>query len=220
MPEELEFGERSNDAGLRLRKGGERRVHEQRRVVGRSSAGRRRAERRRAKLRTLVFAAAALATTHSVKTRPLTPGVSVSMADFRAVAPARAYDRFIAEAAEAYTLDPALIRAVMQAESAFDPTVVSQAGAQGLMQLMPALADEMGVVDAFDPRQNIMGGAKYLRSLLDRHQGNVRLTLASYNAGPTNVKRYRGVPPFRETLNYVKKITALIADARASSGDD
>ena len=167
-------------------------------------------------MRTMLLAAAALATTHTVKTqtKPLRPGVSVSMNDFRALEPERAYDDIIADAAAEYDLDPALIRAVMRAESAFNPLVVSPAGAQGLMQLMPALAEEMGVVDPFDPRQNIMGGSRYLRWLLDHNRGNIPLTLAGYNAGPTIVAKYRKVPPFRETQNYVKKITGFIADAR------
>ena len=167
-------------------------------------------------MRTMLLAAAALATTHTVKTqtKPLRPGVSVSMNDFRALEPERAYDDIIAEAAAEYDLDPALIRAVMRAESAFNPMVVSPAGAQGLMQLMPALAEEMGVVDPFDPRQNIMGGSRYLRWLLDHNRGNIPLTLAGYNAGPTIVAKYRKVPPFRETQNYVKKITGFIKDAQ------
>jgi len=136
------------------------------------------------------------------------------MHDFRAVPAEQAYDEIIAEAAAAYDLDPELIRAVMRAESAFNPTVISPAGAQGLMQLMPALAEEMGVGDAFDPRENIMGGAKYLRWLLDRNRGNIPLTLAGYNAGPTVVSKYRKVPPFRETQNYVKRITGFLADAK------
>ena len=163
-----------------------------------------------------MLAAAALATTHNVKTqtKPLLPSVAVSMDDFRALQPDRAYDDIIAEAAAEYDLNPELIRAVMRAESAFNPMVVSPAGAQGLMQLMPALAEEMGVIDAFDPRQNIMGGAKYLRWLLDRNRGNIPLSLAGYNAGPTVVAKYRKVPPFRETQNYVKKITGFLADAK------
>jgi soluble lytic murein transglycosylase-like protein len=84
------------------------------------------------------------------------------------------------------------------------------------MQLMPALATELGVTDATDPRQNIMGGSLYLRQLLDAHRGNVRLALASYNAGPGNVAKYRAIPPFKETQNYVKKVTALLADAKAA----
>jgi soluble lytic murein transglycosylase-like protein len=164
----------------------------------------------------MLLAAAALATTHTVKThtKPLLPNVAVSMDDFRAVQPDRAYDDIIAEAAAEYDLNPELIRAVMRAESAFNPMVVSPAGAQGLMQLMPALAEEMGVTDAFDPRQNIMGGARYLRWLLDRNRGNIPLSLAGYNAGPTVVAKYRKIPPFRETQNYVKKITGFLEDAK------
>jgi soluble lytic murein transglycosylase-like protein len=201
--------------GIGLRHGEDRR-HGDRRDSGRITRGRRRRERRRSSLRTLFLAAAALATTHTARThtKPLRPEVAVSMHDFRAVPAEQAYDEIIAEAAAAYDLDPELIRAVMRAESAFNPTVISPAGAQGLMQLMPALAEEMGVGDAFDPRENIMGGAKYLRWLLDRNRGNIPLTLAGYNAGPTVVSKYRKVPPFRETQNYVKRITGFLADAK------
>ncbi len=132
---------------------------------------------------------------------------------FRPVPAREAYDDLIREAAQLYRLDENLIRGVMQAESSFNPLVVSPAGAQGLMQIMPGLAEEFGVTDPFDPRQNIMAGARYLRQLLDSHSGNVKLTLASYNAGPGNVARYKGVPPFRETRNYVKKITEYLAEA-------
>jgi soluble lytic murein transglycosylase-like protein len=87
------------------------------------------------------------------------------------------------------------------------------------MQIMPALAKDLGVTDPFDPRQNIMAGARYLRRLLDVHSGNVALALASYNAGPANVARYKGMPPFRETRNYVKKIKGYLAEADASATD-
>lgn len=140
----------------------------------------------------------------------LIPSVSVEMGNFVPIRPEDAYEELIKEAADVHKLDPALIRAVMRTESAFNPAAVSPVGAMGLMQLMPALAEEMGVADPFDPRDNIMGGAKYLRQLLDAHEGNIKLTLASYNAGPGNVKRYRGVPPFEETRNYVRKITELL----------
>jgi soluble lytic murein transglycosylase-like protein len=136
--------------------------------------------------------------------------VSVEMGNFIPIRPEDAYEELIKEAADVHKLSPALIRAVMRTESAFNPAAVSPVGAMGLMQLMPALAEEMGVTDPFDPRDNIMGGAKYLRQLLDEHEGNIRLTLASYNAGPGNVRRYRGVPPFKETRNYVRKITELL----------
>lgn len=200
----------------------DRRRHSRRRTP-RFGWDRRRGERRRQQLRTLLFAAATIAVPgHAklLKPKPPSPHVSVSMDDFTAVRPEQAYDALIAEAALAYDLSPALIKAVMRTESAFNPMVVSPVGAQGLMQLMPALAREMGVDDPFDPRQNVMGGARYLRQLLDAHRGNITLTLASYNAGPGNVARYKGVPPFKETRNYVKKIRALLAAERhAETGD-
>ena len=117
-------------------------------------------------------------------------------------------------------MDANLIHAVMQAESAFHPYAVSRAGAEGLMQLMPELSDEMGVSDAFDPRENIMGGVRYLKRLLDYHDGNLDLALASYNAGPGNVERYGGVPPFRETRSYIKTIKQILAARRRSADAD
>jgi soluble lytic murein transglycosylase-like protein len=132
---------------------------------------------------------------------------------------ARAYDGLIREAAGRYKLDEDLIRAVIRAESSFDPLQVSPAGAKGLMQIMPILAKELNVRDPFDPRQNIMAGAKYLRRLLDAHSGNVSLALASYNAGPSTVARYKGMPPFRETRNYVKKIKGYLAEAERAETD-
>ena len=135
------------------------------------------------------------------------------------ISPQEAYEGAIVEAAERYRLDPVLIRSVIQIESAFDALAVSPVGAQGLMQLMPEVAEEMGVADPFNPRENIMGGSRLLRNLLNHFKGNVKLTLAGYNAGPGAVKRFRGrIPPFRETQNYVKRITRLMAD-NSTSGD-
>lgn len=136
-------------------------------------------------------------------------GTVTTRADFRL--PDYAFDGLIREAAERYGLAPALIRAVIQTESAFDPLAESKAGARGLMQLMPALATELGVADAFDPRENIMAGTRYLSSLLADHRGNLELALASYNAGPATVARYQGMPPYKETQRYVRTITRLIA---------
>jgi soluble lytic murein transglycosylase-like protein len=149
----------------------------------------------------------------------LEPQVDVAT-EFVFVKPSEAYEEIIQEAAAEYDLDANLIRAVMQTESAFHPYAVSRAGAEGLMQLMPALADEMGVSDSFDPRENIMGGARYLKRLLDYHNGDLDLALASYNAGPGNVERYGGIPPFRETRKYVKTIKALYAKSRRASNAD
>jgi len=130
------------------------------------------------------------------------------------VAPDRAYDEIITEASAEYGVDPELVRAVIRAESRFDPMAESDAGAKGLMQLMPILSKELGVQDPFDPRENIFGGVQYLSRLLERHKGDITLALASYNAGPRNVARYRGVPPFKETRRYVKKIRGMMAEAR------
>ena len=125
------------------------------------------------------------------------------------------FEILIQEAADTHDIDADLIRAVVQTESEFNPTVVSPAGAKGLMQLMPAVVRDMGVVDALDPRDNIMGGTKYLKQLLDANRGSVALALASYNAGLGNVRRYKGIPPFKETRNYVRKITDLLDEPHA-----
>ncbi len=119
---------------------------------------------------------------------------------------AQRWDSIIADAAQRYNLDRNLIAAVVAQESAGNPLAVSHAGAKGLMQLIDSTAREMGVTDVFNPRQNIMGGARYLRGMLDMHNGDERLALASYNAGPAAVKRYNGVPPYRETQDYVQRV--------------
>lgn len=112
------------------------------------------------------------------------------------------------EASETYNVDINLLTAIAKQESAFHPDATSSSGAQGIMQLMPATAQELGVKNAYDPYENIIGGAKLIRQLLDRYDGDVTLALAAYNAGSGNVAKYGGVPPFKETQNYVAKVTA------------
>jgi hypothetical protein len=116
------------------------------------------------------------------------------------------YARHVRRSAKRWRIDPELIVAVAQTESRLNPTAVSPKGALGVMQLMPSTARLMAVRDPFDPRQNIDGGARWLRMMLDRFQGNVDLALAAYNAGPETVKRYGGVPPYAETQRYVRLV--------------
>ena len=123
------------------------------------------------------------------------------------------YDASINEHARRQGVAEDLVRAVIQVESAFNPNAVSVKGAMGLMQLMPATANELGVKDPFDPEQNIGGGVKYLKQLLTRYDNKVELALAAYNAGIGNVEKYGAVPPFKETRAYVNKITGAAPPA-------
>ena len=117
-------------------------------------------------------------------------------------------DSIFEEASALYQIPSKLLRAVAKAESGFNPKAVSKAGAMGVMQLMPGTARSLGVSDPYNARQNILGGAKYLKQNLDRFGGDVSLALAAYNAGPNSVTKYGGIPPYKETQNYVKKIMA------------
>jgi|GEM_PF-1295579 len=120
------------------------------------------------------------------------------------------FTRVIQQAASEFNLDTALVRAVIHAESAFNPRAVSQKGATGLMQLMPATQQQFQVSDAFEPEQNIRAGSQYLAQLLVAFQGDLSLALAAYNAGPATVKRYNGIPPFAETQAYVERVKILM----------
>ena len=117
-------------------------------------------------------------------------------------------DSIIAKAAFTYRLSPALIRAVIEAESSYDPDAKSLAGAEGLMQLMPKTGKAYGVEDPKNPVENIFAGARYLRYLLNRFKGQLSLAIAAYNAGEAKVLQHQGIPPFKETKDYVKRVLA------------
>ena len=120
------------------------------------------------------------------------------------------YDHLITKAAEKYSVDPALIKAVIKAESNFNHRAVSKKGARGLMQLMPATASSLHVQDSFHPESNIEGGVRYLRYLLNYFSGNLHLAIAAYNAGENAVIRHGGVPPYRETQTYVRRVLSYL----------
>ena len=147
-------------------------------------------------------------------TRPVVSHQSYGNAHANVVAPSMLAPVF-REAAQAHGVDPRLLVAVARRESAMNANAISRVGACGLMQLMPATARYLGVNNVFDPRENVFGGARYLRTLLETFQGDLDLTLAAYNAGPGAVQRYNGVPPFRETQAYVKSVRAAYERALA-----
>jgi soluble lytic murein transglycosylase-like protein len=136
---------------------------------------------------------------------PDTPPPAVPAASPAATAPSPAPEQLADRAAQKYGLPSSLLRSVMKAESGFHPQAVSAKGAVGLMQLMPSTARDLGA-DPRDPAQNVDAGARYLRALLEKYSGELRPALAAYNAGPGAVERFGGVPPFSETLEYIRRI--------------
>jgi soluble lytic murein transglycosylase-like protein len=141
------------------------------------------------------------------ESRPLRSSGSAGRIQIRAL---------VEQAARRHDVDPKLVHAVIRQESGYDPFAVSSKGAMGLMQLMPATADRFGVQNIFDPAENVQGGVQYLRHLLDRYNGDPRLTLAAYNAGEGAVDRYGDVPPYRETVDYVSRVRRLYGSAVGS----
>lgn len=119
------------------------------------------------------------------------------------------FNKTISQQANLYQIDAALIRAIIHAESHFDPTALSKTGAQGLMQLMPATAKELGIKNSFDAKQNIQAGSRHLARLVRKYGGNITLVSAAYNAGEGTVKKYKGVPPYPETKAYVERVKIL-----------
>lgn len=133
------------------------------------------------------------------QTKPLPPSVSGKEEE-------HLYHEFIIQTASQYQIDPALIKAIIMAESGYNIKAVSNKGAKGLMQLMPRTARAMGVEDIFNPLQNITGGIQYFKQMVNRFDGDVKMALAAYNAGSRNVHHYKGVPPFKATHYYIKKV--------------
>jgi soluble lytic murein transglycosylase-like protein len=118
----------------------------------------------------------------------------------------RRFHPIILQAAGRHNIDPALVKAIIMAESGYNPNAISKKGAKGLMQLMPSTAEALGVEDAFNPEQNISGGVRYFKQLVNRFDGDVKLALAAYNAGSKKVRHYQGIPPYKSTHYYIEKV--------------
>ena len=140
---------------------------------------------------------------------PTVPSLLRSRARIRRRWARYAWDGVISIAGRSHDISPALVKAVIHAESAFDPRAISSKGARGLMQLMPETARELGVDDSLNPWQNIEAGARYLSSMIQRFDGDLSLGLAAYHAGERAVRRYQGIPPYKDTRRYVKKVLSL-----------
>jgi soluble lytic murein transglycosylase-like protein len=142
----------------------------------------------------------------SIVTSAMSDGAPLQPTQGRNVIPPPQIEQLVNVNAGAWGVDPALVKAIIANESAFDANATSETGAQGLMQLEPGTAAELGVGNAYDPAQNIWGGTRYIRGLLERFHGDMRLAIAAYNAGPGAVEKYGGVPPYGQTQAYVENV--------------
>lgn len=161
------------------------------------------------------FAAMVQAAIDGQANAPLDPANSAFSADAASNAPAMVppaqIDQLVSANATTFGVDPNLVKAIIANESGFNANATSKVGAQGLMQLMPGTAAGLGVSNAYDPAQNVWGGTKYIKGLMDRFGGDMRKAVAAYNAGPGAVEKYGGVPPYAETQNYVQNVLASYA---------
>jgi soluble lytic murein transglycosylase-like protein len=150
-----------------------------------------------------------------------TPGVgsgaAIGAINAPAMVPPAQIDGLVSQNSAQWNVDPALVKAIIANESGFNANATSNVGAQGLMQLMPGTAQGLGVTNAYDPAQNVWGGTKYIKGLLDRFNGDVKMAIAAYNAGPGAVEKYGGVPPYAETQNYVQNVLASYEKYRAQA---
>jgi soluble lytic murein transglycosylase-like protein len=142
-------------------------------------------------------------------------GATAGVAIAPAMVPPEQIEKLVSANAATFNVDPDLIKAIIANESGFNANATSNVGAQGLMQLMPGTASGLGVSDAYDPAQNVWGGSKYIKGLLDRFGGDTKLAIAAYNAGPGAVEKYGGVPPYAETQNYVQNVLASLEKYRS-----
>jgi soluble lytic murein transglycosylase-like protein len=173
-----------------------------------------------AKLGATPFAALVQAALAGAGVQPAVDGNGVPFAGLQsapAMVPPAEIDRLVSANSAQWNVDPNLIKAIIANESGFNANATSGAGAQGLMQLMPGTAAGLGVTDSYDPAQNVWGGTRYVKSLLDRFGGDVRLAVAAYNAGPGAVEKYSGVPPYAETQNYVQNVLSSYEKYRAQT---